>query len=91
MKSVLAVIVLTMAPGMVFAQTGLPAAGEAVSGGITTTAAPTEYQFPDDQVEGVVIKPFESSDVGEYHGKTTSLIHVRADFVPELLMSVENI
>ncbi len=92
MKSVLAVIVLTMTPALVFAQNGLPAAGEAVNGGINTaTAQPTEYDFPDDQIEGVLTKPDESQFRGELHGKTTSLIHVRANFVPELLTSVDHI
>jgi len=92
MKSVLAAIVLTMTPTMVFAQNGLPAAGEAVNGGInTTTTKPTEYEFPDDYVESVLTKPDESLLPGELRGKTTSLIHVRSNFVPELMMSVEHI
>ncbi len=91
MKSVLAVIVLTMTPALVFAQNGLPTAGEAVNGVNSTTVAQTEYEFPDDYVEGVLTKPDESLLPGELRGKTTSLIHVRSNFVPELMMSVEHI
>ena len=88
MKRVFAVFVLTMTSATVFAQDGFSVAAEAVN---ETTSGPTEYSFLDDQVEGVLPKPVESLLPAEAPGETTSLIRIRASFVPELLMSVENI
>jgi hypothetical protein len=51
----------------------------------------TVYDFEDDLVEGNLIKPDGALVGGELHGKRSSLIKIRADFVPEMLKSVEDL
>lgn len=51
----------------------------------------TVYDFEDDDVTGSLVKP-EGEDVqAQTHGKTSSLIQIRSDFVPEMLESVEEL
>ena len=87
MKSILTVIALTIIPGAVFAQDDMPSAGKAMggSGGGDNVVykKETEYDFEADDDE---------ANIGaETHGKTSSLIKIRSDFVPEMLKSVEDI
>lgn len=94
MKSILAVIALTIVPGAVFAQDDMPSAGEAMGGGGGENVVykkETEYDFEADDVEGNLVKPDEANIGAEQHGKTSSLIKIRSDFVPEMLKSVEDI
>jgi hypothetical protein len=51
----------------------------------------TSYDFEGDDVEGALVKPDGESFDGSQHGKTSSLIKIRGDFVPEMLKSVEDI
>lgn len=51
----------------------------------------TNYDFDDDLVEGALVKPDGAMVGGELHGKTSSLIKIRADFIPEMIKSVEDI
>ena len=51
----------------------------------------TAYDFEADDVEGALVKPDEANITGEQHGKTSSLIKIRTDFIPELLKSVEKL
>ena len=44
-----------------------------------------------DDVEGALVKPDEANISGEQHSKTSSLIRIRQDFIPEMLKSVEDI
>jgi len=95
MKSILTVIALTIIPGAVFAQDDMPSAGEAMGGGgggdNVVYKKETEYDFEADDVEGNLVKPDEANIGAEQHGKTSSLIKIRSDFVPEMLKSVEDI
>ena len=51
----------------------------------------TVYDFEDDIVEGTLVKPDGALVGGELHGKTSSLIKIRSDFVPEMIKSVEDL
>ena len=51
----------------------------------------TEYTFDDDVVTGDLVRPDDADIVVRRRGKESSLIKVRQNFVPELLMSVEDI
>ncbi len=51
----------------------------------------TTYDFQGDDVSGDLVKPDESNIQGEQHGKTSSLIDIRSDFIPEMLKTVEDL
>ncbi|MEZ4459652.1 MAG: hypothetical protein R3E66_07945 [bacterium] len=93
MKQLLVLIAFAMVPSVAFAQDDLPSAGEAMGGTSDNVVykKETEYDFDADDVEGNLVKPDEASINAEQHGKTSSLIKIRADFVPEMLKSVEDI
>lgn len=80
-------------PTLAFAQDGLPTAGEAMGGGDGNVVykKETNYDFEADDVEGNLVKPDELGITADQHGKTSSLIKIRADFVPEMLKSVEDL
>ena len=85
---------LVFAAQTAFAQDALPNAGEAMGGaggGDVVYKKETNYDFEGDDIDGALVKPEEANISGEQHGKTSSLIKIRSDFVPELLKSVENI
>ena len=76
------------------AQDALPTAGEATGGGGNENVIykkETVYDFEGDDVEGALVRPDEANIQGEQHSKTSSLIKIRTDFVPELLKSVEDL
>lgn len=86
--------VVLIVPSMAFAQDALPTAGEAMGGtggGDVQYKKETVYDFEGDDVEGNLVKPDEANITGETHGKTSSLIKIRQDFIPEMLKSVEDI
>lgn len=69
-------------------------AGEARSGsagGGTQVKETTKYDFAGDDVTGNLVKPDGSNIQGEQHGKTSSLIDIRSDFIPEMLKTVEDL
>lgn len=68
----------------------VPAAAIAQDGGGQTKDA-TTYDFQGDDVSGNLVKPDESNIQGEQHGKTSSLIDIRSDFIPEMLKTVEDL
>ena len=75
------------------AQDALPeaeATGGTEGGGVIYKKE-TEYDFEDDLVEGALVKPDGALVGGELHGKTSSLIKIRADFIPEMIKSVEDL
>lgn len=81
-------------PAAAFAQDDLPSAGEAMGGtdgGNVVYKKETVYDFEGDDVEGALVKPDEANITGETHSKTSSLIRIRQDFIPEMLKSVEDI
>ncbi len=90
---IVAFAVLTV-PAVAFGQDALPTAGEAMGntgGGDVQYKKETVYDFEGDDVEGNLVKPDEANITGETHGKTSSLIKIRQDFIPEMLKSVEDI
>lgn len=97
MKKFIAVVAFTCftVPAVAFAQDALPTAGEAMGGGggggDVVYKKETVYDFDGDDVEGALVKPDEANITGEQHAKTSSLIRIRQDFIPEMLKSVEDI
>lgn len=77
-----------------WAQDALPTAGEAMGGAGGSDVVykeETRYDFEADDVEGNLVKPDEANLTAEQHGKTSSLINIRSDFVNEMVESVEDI
>jgi len=60
-------------------------------GGGTQVKETTKYDFAGDDVTGDLVKPSGSNIQGDKHGKTSSLIDIRSDFVPEMLKTVEDL
>lgn len=48
----------------------------------------TVYDFEGDTVEGSLMRPDGDLMSGQRHGKESSLIDIRADFIPEMVRSV---
>lgn len=48
----------------------------------------TVYDFEGDTVEGALMRPDGDLMSGQRHGKESSLIDIRADFIPEMIRSV---
>lgn len=69
----------------------VPMTAAAQDGGGTKVKETTKYDFQGDDVTGNLVKPDESNIQGEQHGKTSSLIDIRSDFVPEMLKTVEDL
>jgi hypothetical protein len=83
---------LVMGPAFVFAQS-LPTAGAARGGqddGVIYKQE-TTYDFDGDDVEGNLVRPDGENITGDQRGKTSSLINIRSDFIPEMLKSVETL
>jgi hypothetical protein len=80
---------------VVIALLGLPtvaaAQGGSGSGGSTKVKEKTTYDFDGDDVTGNLVKPNESNIQAQQHGKTSSLITIRSDFIPEMLKTVEDL
>lgn len=94
---VLAVSGILLGSGAVAqAQDALPEAGD-TTGNINSDdenviyKKETSYDFEDDNIDGALVKPDGALVGGELHGKTSSLIKIRQDFVPEMLKSVEDL
>lgn len=94
---VLAASVILLGLGAVAqAQDALPEAGD-TTGNINSDEEnviykkETSYDFEDDNIDGALVKPDGALVGGELHGKTSSLIKIRQDFVPEMLKSVEDL
>lgn len=78
------------------AQDALPEAGDATGNATgdddnVVYKKETTYDFEDDQIDGALVKPDGALVGGELHGKTSSLIKIRQDFIPEMLKSVEDL
>jgi hypothetical protein len=59
--------------------------------GATSYERVTTYDFEDDYVEGQLLRPDGENIAGQRHGKESSLIRIRQDFVPEMVQSVEDL
>jgi len=76
------IALLLAAPQVAFAQEGNDAG---------TPPKKTEYTFPDVEVNGTFVKPLTSGVHGDVHGKTSSIVKVRHDFVREVLRSADDV
>jgi hypothetical protein len=90
----LVVVSFVMVPAIAFAQSG-PEAGaargqtggqEAGSGG-----GETVYDFEDEDLTGGLMRPDGEQITGDQGRRTSSLINIRQDFIPEMLKSVETL
>ncbi len=84
------VLAAMLVSSVVLAQDLPSAAGEGGEGGVVYKKE-TVYDFDDDLVEGNLVKPDGELIGGELHGKMSSLIKIRADFIPEMIKSVEDL
>ena len=92
--SALVVAAAMLIPSVGFSQDEGPTAGEATGNATQDDVVykkETEYDFEGDDVEGALVKPDEANITGEQHGKTSSLIQIRADFIEEMVKSVEDL
>lgn len=51
----------------------------------------TSFNFEDEYIDGQVVRPDGELIAGQRHGKESSLIRIRADFIPEMVRSVEEL
>lgn len=51
----------------------------------------TTYDFDGEDLTGNLIRPDGENITGDQRGKTSSLINIRQDFIPEMLKSVETL
>lgn len=87
-----AALAFSLAPAMAFAQESPVAeVGQEQGESNVQYKETTTYDFEGDDVTGSLIKPDGENITAETHGKTSSLINIRADFIPEMLESVEDI
>jgi hypothetical protein len=68
-----------------------PEVGRTQGGGDVEYKKETVYDFEGDDVTGSLVKPDGENITGQTHGKTSSLIKIRSDFIPEMLESVEDL
>ena len=89
----IAALSLLIMPATAFAQDDGPApeVGRSGSDADVQYQERTEYDFEGDDVTGSLIKPDGENITGQTHGKTSSLIKIRGDFIPEMLESVEKL
>lgn len=87
----LAVLSFVMIPTIAFAQSG-PTAGAArgdTGGG--EAQAETVYDFDAEDLTGALMRPHGERLTGDQRGRTSNLINIRQDFIPEMLKSVESL
>ena len=51
----------------------------------------TVYDFEGEDLEGALMRPDGEQITGDDRGRTSSLINIREDFIPEMLESVESL
>ncbi len=51
----------------------------------------TVYDFDGEDLEGALMRPDGEQITGDDRGRTSSLINIREDFIPEMLESVESL
>ena len=95
MKKLLAALVVVsfmMVPAFAFAQS-MPEAGAARGDAGGGSAAPEEtvYDFEGEDLTGGLMRPNGERLSGDQRGRTSSLINIRQDFIPEMIKSVESL
>ncbi len=89
---VLAGLIVFLIPAAAAAQDmPKPEVGRGQQGGNVQYKKETVYSFSGDDVSGSLVKPDGENITGQTHGKTSSLIKIRSDFIPEMLKSVEEL
>ena len=90
----LVVLAFAMIPAVAFAQSG-PEAGAArgQTGGQAAGSGggETVYDFEDEDLTGGLMRPDGEQITGGQGRRTSSLINIRQDFIPEMLKSVETL
>ena len=81
---------LLSVPAVALAQNPSPQFGGGGTGA-SVFEEETTYDFEDDYVEGQLVRPDGELVTGQRHGKQSSLIRIRADFIPEMVQSVEDL
>lgn len=51
----------------------------------------TVYDFEAENIDGALVRPDGEQITGDQRGRTSSLIDIREDFIPEMLESVEEL
>lgn len=88
----LTAVILLSTSAVAIAQDGpQPEVGHEQEGGETEYEKETVYDFDGDDVTGNLVKPDGEDVQAQTHGKTSSLIKIRSDFIPEMLESVEEL
>lgn len=75
---------------LILASLVLPTLAFAQQGGVIYEDE-TSYDFDDEFIDGQVVRPDGELVSGVRHGKESSLIRIRADFLPEMVQSVEDL
>ena len=75
---------------LVFGMLAVPSLAAAQHGD-DSNQKPKTYDFEDDEVNGTLIKPGGSQIDGRTHGKTSSLIKVRSDFIHKMRSTVDDL
>lgn len=91
--TLLVVLSFAMIPALAFAQSG-PTAGAArggAAGGEASGGGETVYDFEAEDLTGALLRPDGEQITGDQRGRTSSLINIRQDFIPEMLKSVESL
>ena len=89
---VIGVLSAWLIPAAAFAQDmPAPEVGRAQQGDNVEYKKETVYSFEGDDVTGSLVKPDGENITGRTHGKTSNLIKIRSDFIPEMLESVEQL
>lgn len=76
--------------GLAYAQDAEVTEGGGGGGGVVYEEE-TTYDFDGDTVEGALLRPDGELMSGRQHGKESSLIDIRADFIPEMVRSVNEL
>jgi hypothetical protein len=89
-RCLLGFVAVTFLSAPVFAQAPAPPGGAGGEGSVAYKQK-TVYDFDDDLVEGDLVRPDGEFIDTRKAAKHSSLIKVRADFIPEMLKSAEDI
>ena len=91
--TLLVVMSFALIPALAFAQSG-PTAGAArgaTGGGTAGGGGETVYDFEGEDLTGALVRPDGEQLSGDQRRRTSSLINIRQDFIPEMLKSVESL
>jgi hypothetical protein len=90
-RTLLAALAAASLAGIASPALAAPAAPPPAGGDNVTYKSKTVYDFDDDVVEGDLVRPDGEFVDSRKAAKHSSLIKIRADFIPEMLKSAEDI